>query len=433
MSRRDANLEAFPTAGLVLMSALGLMVFFFLVSRQTHAQAELLGFLVGVLAWCKGMHRFTPEMFRVHRHHTPRVFEEDPLTIDIALEQTSGGGLQMLELEDQFQAAEHSRERHLIPALYPSWNVSLKYRRQVDRHRGTYWLGPLHLRLSDPFGVFVKQFKLPPMTRLIVYPKADLLPDYTIPSKVAPHGGSLDTLRQPGQTGEMLGLREYTPGDPPQRVHWRTSARRGELYTVQLERSIQTRLAVFLDLTQETRRGLGQESSTEIAIHAATAVLTHAFDRRHRLSLTLLQDRINALPSGQGLAHLHACLDLLAQAQPLGQLDFWEHCGPPLLALPPGSRAVLIVTSGRVDTERTTALIQHGHNRQIAIDLIIIDERSMLRIHDHGPNEPTRAEATEHLQNVLDTCQKTGAQLYLLDRERPRLSTESIPDLGNIA
>ena len=117
------------------------------------------------------------------------------------------------------------------------------------------------------------------------------------------HAGSDPNPGKRGDDADLSGLREYQPGDPMQRVAWKTVARGGAWYTKEFE-------------------GVGGGGPVELSWYALPAGL----DRELRLSrLTawvLAAERAArpfslqlpgfALPPGQGRAHRRAALTALA-------------------------------------------------------------------------------------------------------------------------
>jgi uncharacterized protein (DUF58 family) len=110
--------------------------------------------------------------------------------------------------------------------------------------------------------------------------------------------------------GEFLALRDYEPGDDPRRVHWRSSARLGELVVRQDEAAAPGRVVLLLD----TRPSAHDEASFEVAVeaiaslairlrqdHAPVEVLTtagHILGRPGPGTLELLLDRLAVVEVG---------------------------------------------------------------------------------------------------------------------------------------
>lgn len=83
--------------------------------------------------------------------------------------------------------------------------------------------------------------------------------------------------RSVGVAGEQdSSVREYAPGDDVRRIHWRSSAHRGELMVRQEEQPWQARLTVVLDTRADAFTGAGADSTFEWAVAAAASVVDHA-------------------------------------------------------------------------------------------------------------------------------------------------------------
>ena len=96
--------------------------------------------------------------------------------------------------------------------------------------RGVYSLGPWEVRLGDPFGIFEARQAYHQQTEIVVYP-----PLAALPPEIAHHRRSIGDhapLRQPvsAETINAMSTRPYVMGDALHRVHWRTTAKRDDLF-----------------------------------------------------------------------------------------------------------------------------------------------------------------------------------------------------------
>ena len=80
-------------------------------------------------------------------------------------------------------------------------------------------------------------------------------------------------------SAEDVTVREYRRGDDLRRVHWRSSARVGELMVRREEQPWQSRATVFLDNRLISHRGQGVASSLEAAVSAAASIAVHLSQR----------------------------------------------------------------------------------------------------------------------------------------------------------
>jgi uncharacterized protein (DUF58 family) len=431
MARTDPIHGGVFSARRILFAAVSGMGLWLLILPSTPAHAGLWAFLAGGAIWLRLISRGQLETVGVEREHLPRVFQGDPVTVTLRLSRGRGAPIPMLVFEDRFHAAIEVRQRHLVPLLVEGWAVRLHYERRAERHRGLYLVGPAELVAADPLGVFVERRTMDCISRLTIYPKALALPDYRVPGPMSAMGASMDFLPSFGTGEEILGVREYRRGDPPATVHWRSSARRGQLRVIQRNRPVQAEVAVMLDLTRAARYGLGAESTSEQAILLAVSVLTRAYETRHRLSLAYAHREAVRFEARVGLAHLHLLLDRLAVVNPAGAADFWGLAAERTLALPPGSRGVIIQIAALTPLESTLRLIREATARGVAIDMILIDEDDYIRIYRDQERDLARPELPFDL--LAETLRRSGARIHPMRRGRVDLLNPFSGALGGMA
>lgn len=127
--------------------------------------------------------------------------------------------------------------------------------------RGLFRVGPVVLESSGPFGL-VRRFKVDQGgSFLTVLPQAlDLARGWPLghkPVHEVPRRRSL--FEDPSR---FQGIRDYRPGDSLRRVHWRATARSGELQVKVFEPSVLEGIHLVLDLDARLYRG-GSEAEDE--------------------------------------------------------------------------------------------------------------------------------------------------------------------------
>lgn len=381
----------------------------------TPGQLALAAFMptVLVVAWIYS--RGAIEGIEAERDHRPRVFEEDPVEVRLRLRQTRGLSQTLVVVEDQFFASMSPRQRRLAPIMSPRWEAQFHYIKSAERHRGVYFLGPLTIHAADPLGVFMRARQVDCVTPLTIYPRPIPLPGYRFLGARPPMGPSMDAAPRVGQGEEIIGIRPYRAGDPPSRIHWRSSMRLRELHVMELDTSVQTDVVVFLDLARASRYGTGRETTTEIAIGCAVSILSEAGAARRRLGLLEAREKSRWYPPAAGLAHAHMMLDRLAVTAPEGDLDFWAEAAPHAAELRCGARAVFIVVARRADPMSAIPLLRGLEARGVAADIVLIDESRMTRIwRDQTPTAGTSELDFERLRMALGFA---GARVFPLRRE----------------
>ncbi|MGB2910441.1 MAG: DUF58 domain-containing protein, partial [Anaerolineales bacterium] len=91
--------------------------------------------------------------------------------------------------------------------------------------RGVFPLGPTVLASGDLFGMFPITRPFTSQNSLLVYPMMVDVYSFPNPPGLLPGGESL-RRRTPQITSNAAGVREYEPGDPLNRIHWISTARR---------------------------------------------------------------------------------------------------------------------------------------------------------------------------------------------------------------
>jgi uncharacterized protein (DUF58 family) len=182
-----------------------------------------------------------------------------------------------LLLEDHVPYVLGSRPRFVLEGVAHGWRRRITYQVRSDI-RGQFQIGPMTVRASDPFGLVELGRAFRTTVPLTVTPR-------TVPLPLIPLGGgwtgSGDNRPRAFATGsaEDVTVREYRHGDDLRRVHWRSSARIGELMVRREEQPWQSRATVFLDNRVTTHRGHGIASSLETAVSAAASIAVHLSHR----------------------------------------------------------------------------------------------------------------------------------------------------------
>lgn len=202
----------------------------------------------------------------------PTVEVGQATSVDLLLTNV-GSRTGLLLVEEQTPWALGQRPRFLVGWMAPGRTRKVTYPVRAEV-RGIYELGPLTVRVADPFGMLALRRSFPRTTPLVVVPAVEPLP------AIAPTGawsGSGENRPRPFSTGGTAdtSVREYRLGDDLRRVHWRSTARTGELMVRREEQPWQSRCVLFVDNRSSAHRGSGPESSLERAITAAASIAVH--------------------------------------------------------------------------------------------------------------------------------------------------------------
>lgn len=146
-----------------------------------------------------------------------------------------------IESNDQFPAVIDVRSDQTM-----QWKYTL-----TPRVTGRTTLPGIQVTITDKLGLFRQQkfYRLAQNITLLPF----LLQPKTTMEKIKGHNIQLRSghhrYKRPGISSELLGIREYQPGDPPKSIAWKATARTGQLMTCEYESAVPIRATVIADVS----------------------------------------------------------------------------------------------------------------------------------------------------------------------------------------
>ncbi|HTL22999.1 MAG TPA: DUF58 domain-containing protein [Mycobacteriales bacterium] len=191
-------------------------------------------------------------------------------TVRLRLDNVSRLPSGVLLMEDALPFVLGGRPRFVLDRVEPRGvrEVSYPVRSEV---RGRFRVGPLSVRLTDPFGLVELTRSFSTSDELVVTPVVSPLPAVRLGGDWATGGDAVS--RAVSATGhDDAATREYREGDDLRKVHWRSTARVGELMVRREEQPFTSRGTLLLDARAIAHRGQGPGSSLEWAVSAVASV-----------------------------------------------------------------------------------------------------------------------------------------------------------------
>src|SRR6202034_3234247 len=175
----------------------------------------------------------------------------------------------LLLAEDTVPYALGSRPRFVFEGIGGGGSREFTYQLGADI-RGKYAIGPLRVRVADSFGLVSITRAFTTTSTLTVTPA--IVPLTRPPLAGSWLGDSDQGRRSIAASGEDdVAPRAYRTGDSLHRVHWRSTARYGELMGRREEQYWRNTASLFLD----TRRASYSTSMFELAVTAAASIGVH--------------------------------------------------------------------------------------------------------------------------------------------------------------
>ena len=159
-----------------------------------------------------------------------------------------------------------------------------------------------------PFGFFSKSLTIPASQRALVYPALE--PLRGLQNFGSPRDLGERVSAPAGSGANAIGLRNYTPGDPLRRIHWRASMRKRSLLVREVESEHEAEIEVRL-----RTRGASPGERFERSVAWAASEIAALLDAGSRVALRTDDDFITA---GAGARQRARLLSYLALVEPSG-------------------------------------------------------------------------------------------------------------------
>jgi uncharacterized protein (DUF58 family) len=150
----------------------------------------------------------------------------------------------------------------------------------VPQRRGAHSVGPLVVSRTDPFGLAYAEYGLGQPRQFLVTPRAVPLPPGEL-DVAHSEGTEHELLRHAIPSADELIAREYRPGDPLRRVHWRATARHDQLMVRQEEQRSNPEAWMLVD----TRLTAAVEDEFETLVDLVASIGVHLLDQGFVVSI----------------------------------------------------------------------------------------------------------------------------------------------------
>jgi uncharacterized protein (DUF58 family) len=236
--------------------------------------------LLGLLLLSRYLARSWIRNLEAVRHPTPSTAEiEEKVKVAITIRNRGLLPIPWVLLEDLLPASaltiDNPRlkvkgQRIQLRMLWGRSEAKLQYQVRPQM-RGYYQLGPLVMETGDLFGLHRRNIVAGPSRDLLVYPRTVPLQGYDLASR-RPIGEIQICHRLFEDPTRISGVREYQAGDPLSRVHWRATARTGQLHCKIYEPSTLAGATILLDFHETGYPSRVEPVRSELAATAAASL-----------------------------------------------------------------------------------------------------------------------------------------------------------------
>jgi uncharacterized protein (DUF58 family) len=204
-----------------------------------------------------------------------------------------------------------------VPALAPGASVEVEIEALALR-RGVAHSHGIIVGRADPLGLVKAIARVPRRSNVTVLPRRYTLPAFPLPGSRRYQPGGVALATSVGDSEEFVGLRDYRPGDPLQRIHWKSFARAARPIVKEYQDEYFERHALVLDTFAAARDERLFEEAVSIAASFAYTIDT----RECLLDLMFIGPEAYTYTAGRGQMQAGSLLEILAGVQPCRDKPF---------------------------------------------------------------------------------------------------------------
>jgi uncharacterized protein (DUF58 family) len=204
-----------------------------------------------------------------------------------------------------------------VPVLAPGATAEVEIEARALKRGVAHSQGVIVGR-ADPFGLVRAIARVPRRSNFIVLPRRYPLPPFNLPGSRRYQPGGVTLATSVGDSEEFVGLRDYRPGDPLQRIHWKSFARAARPIVKEYQDEYFERHALVLDTF-----GAGHgEQDFEEAVSIAASFAYTIDTRECLLDLMFIGAEAYTYTAGRGQMQAASLLEILAGVKPCRDKPF---------------------------------------------------------------------------------------------------------------
>lgn len=241
------------------------------------------------------------------------------------------------------------------------------------RKRGLYQLGPIRISSRFPLGIGERGHVIPDQSEIVVHPAIGrLLPGWKRRERELAESASRANAKLGIFDDDFHSIREYRSGDNARAIHWRSSARHGQVMVTEHQQHREADLIVLLDLFPAPQfTELLQETAVSLAATLCVEQTRHTNAGIYRLAIAgKILHSLEVTGAGR---FRDAALRELAVCQPSSKAPLAEMllavCQGPVSS---GSRFVLITPRPEAAKLLAEAIAQESTKNETLINRLLI-------------------------------------------------------------
>jgi uncharacterized protein (DUF58 family) len=194
-----------------------------------------------------------------------------------------------------------------LPFLPPGSETRVAFE-ILPTQRGVIRLTGITIARSGPLGLFYAHKTVSISQSAVILPKRYELPPISLCGSRQYQSGGVALASSVGDSEEFVSLRDYRPGDPLRKIHWKSWAKAGQPVVKEYQDEFFLRHALVLD----TFQAAGYSQTLEEAVSIAASLACQIQTQESLLDLMFVGTQAYCFTSGRGLAGTDKLLEILA-------------------------------------------------------------------------------------------------------------------------
>ena len=313
-----ANISLFYRRAVISFAGVFLLLVATLTSDPDYYFMAVSILILPLISWVIG--RFSLKGLSIERKLLTGEFEGELVEITLTVHNHLAIPRALLFLSDELPdwlVPQAEGIQHI--SLPPAESASVSYLVEAKK-RGAYRIESVIISSQDPLGLFSYNVRKKILSEILIYPLPRQFPEIDLTGSDRHGFRDLPAGAIRGSGVEPDGVREYVPGDPLRRLHWKSLARTGKLNVIEFEESRSMSVIFALDLTRNSIAGEGRQSTLEYLVSAAASLSSQALREGASLRMVTAEEEDPANQPGRGQNHLLAILAALAKVEAVDKL-----------------------------------------------------------------------------------------------------------------
>jgi uncharacterized protein (DUF58 family) len=216
-----------------------------------------------------------------------------------------------------------AQNRHAVVHETPIPPIAKQSQAEVPMELLPLRRGPLRFESAaigcrDILGLSRRLTAVPARQSVLILPKRYFIPPVALPGHDEYQQGGVALASSVGESEEFVSLRDYRRGDPLRHIHWKSTARTGQLIVKEFQNEFFVRHAMILDTFQREQAPELFEEAVSVAASFACTIQS----QDSLLDLLFMGPQAYCFTAGRGVGHTEQLIEILASVEPCREKPF---------------------------------------------------------------------------------------------------------------